>query len=76
MEEPKPISLRPDENQMNQMIYAQSAPVATAKGYIVKTNKSTVDGESPFQVSLFFRSRPDLVLYHKKELHAYIVTHA
>lgn len=58
----------------NQIICDMIVPRATEMGYIVKTNTSAaVEGESPWPVSKFFNSRPDLVIYHPQKLQACLV---
>jgi len=46
--------------------------MAHEKGYCVATNKNVIDFVTPC-VATHSKSRPDLVLYHTKHYHAYVI---
>ena len=50
----------------------QISEMAHEKGYCVATSKNVIDFVTPC-VSTHSKSRPDLVLYHTKHYHAYVI---
>ena len=57
----------------NKVIYEQIATVARQKGFYVATNKCEAGRSGQEEVSKYFFSRPDLVLYNKSTLQAAVL---
>ena len=65
-------SIELPEIARNQLLFSQISEMAHEKGYCVATNKSVIDPATPC-VSKHHKSRPDLILYHTKHYHAYVI---